>query len=223
MEYPKIKSEIVYDSLGNSLFRVTVTNEDKTVTEKTISYLDYMKLLGDSGFEDRNSYISIGPLPKGYVNAKLNISNPGTFKVMVFYPGEKRAFCYGNYHYFVPFPPLVFTFDCVNGSIRSHHCYATCTDSLTPDTPLMMYPFGNVSDTGSICMGNIETKQLTAICDIDGVVESFFMSETNNDYYSSKNTLPQEQLIQKIKDLQLFPVELLKPDSKNRVVKDVLD
>lgn len=223
MEYPKIKSEIVYDELGNGLFRVTVTNEDKTVIEKTISYPDYMKLLGDNSFEKQTSYISIGSLPKGYVNGKLSISNPASFKVMVFYPGERRAFGYGNYHYFVPFPSLIFIFNCVNGAIRARYCYATCTDDLMPDTPLMMYPFGNVSSTGCICMGNIETKPLKSMRDIDDIVERFFMSKTNNDFYSSKNALPQEQLIQKIKNMQLFPVELLKPDPENRMVKDVFD
>lgn len=215
MSEQSFKSELVRDRLGNALMNVSYTDVDGMTTEKTLSLDDYLMILGNSTFSNRNSCVRIGVLPFHYYDGSISTEDAATFNVILFYKEEKRAVSFGGKHWFVPFPAMVFHFKVLKGNLQWKNCYAVTSDDVNPDMSLMQYPFGNVSAAGAICMGNIQSGRIENICQIEDVVADFFMSETDNDYYASKNStgLKQEQLLEKLSKLEHFPIEWLAPSS----------
>lgn len=215
MREQSFKSELVRDRLGNAIMNVCYTDADGMTVEKTLSMDDYLMILGNATFFNRVSCVRIGVLPSHYYDGSISTEEAGTFNVILFYKEEKRAVSFGGKHWFVPFPAMVFHFKVLKGNLQRKSCYAVISDDVNPDMSLMQYPFGNVSAVGEICMGNIKSGRIEKICQIEDVVADFFMSETNNDYYESKNAtgLKQEQLLEKLCKLEHFPIEWLAPSS----------
>lgn len=210
----KLYSETIPDKLGNYLMRVRLEEDDGTVTEKSVPMDVYLSILKDNTFSNSEELVHIPKLPKHYLDGKIS-SSEDTFSVSLFYPEEKRAMKFGNKHWYVPFPPLVFKFAVNKGVIASKQCVAVIGTG--EDMPVYCYPFGNVSsESGSICMGSISGRNIRRMEDVEDVVADFFMSETNNDYYSDNNATSyrQEELLGRLEKMEHFPVEWLKDTGK---------
>lgn len=206
------------DALGNSVFVCTFNDDSGTVVEKTISFEDYLKILGASATEKKERR-RIGKLPSHYLDAALD---ENSFQVLLFYPAEKRTIVFGRKHWRVPFPNLLFDFTIENGTKKSARCFALGTDCPDADSLLFCYPFGNVNQSGEICYGNIDTGEVT-LETVESLVEDFFMGETNNDYYGDGGNLElpklrQEVLLEKLTHMDAFPCEWLKESSCTKKV-----
>lgn len=225
MGKPCFKSEVVYDCMGNALMRVSYEDENGIVTEKNVTMDTYLSIIKDSTYSNSAPMVRIGRLPKGYVDGLISADSKDTFSVVVAVPADKRALSFGHKHWYVPFPGLIFLFTVSHGNLQKKSCFAYTDKQVSESTELYQYPFGNVSDTGNICMGSVTTQNLTDMCDVESIIDDFFFSETNNDYYSGKNHtgMKQEELLKRLKELDTFPEEWLTKNSKGSLtVKDLL-
>ncbi|AOZ97855.1 hypothetical protein [Butyrivibrio hungatei] len=131
-----------------------------------------------------------------------------------------RVVVFGNKHYHVPFPRLVFKIRVSKGSVVAKKCYALKNGD---DKTLYQYPFGNVSGSGHICTGNIKIEGLDeAVCTFS---EEFFLGKTNNDYYGDgtgrvKPACSQAKLLEKLEKLDVFPEKWL---VKTGTIDDLLE
>ena len=74
-----------------------------------------------------------------------------------------------------------------------------------------MYPFGNVSNAGDICMGNIRVE-ISGMAEALKYVEAFFNGITNRDYTDTsrlKNGWGQMRFLGELQNMEHFPYELL--------------
>ena len=222
MEKPDVsfKSELVLDELGNGLMRVNLGVGGMEET-KLLAIDDYLTLLGDATFSNVKNHIRIGCLPDGFYDGSIASDDPSSFEIVLIKEAQKKAMTYGGRHWYIPFPRLVFYLSVSKGKITDRYCYAIKKDTTNEDTPVYLYPFGNVSPDGSICMGNVITNKLENISMAEKFIADFFMSETSNDYYDKKNQtgLSQSELLYRLKDKEEFPEEWL---TQVGTMKDVL-
>lgn len=224
MKKPCFKSEVVYDMLGNALMRVSYEDENGILVEKNVTMDTYLSIIQDATYSNAASMVRIGRLPNGYMDGFISADSRNTFSVIVQVPAEKRALSFGHKHWYIPFPGLVFLFSVLNGNVQKKCCFAHIEQNVTMDTLLYRYPFGNVSITGDICMGSIKTPTIANIYDVEGIIDDFFCSETNNDYYSTKNRtgMKQEELLKRLSQMEQFPEQWLEKNSDKSTVKDLL-
>lgn len=206
----QFQSELIYDKLGNPLFRCHMETNDGVV-EKSLSVEDYQKVI-NSSITVKRTYVSIGGLPQNYFNAQISSDNEGCFKVLLVYKKQKRALAYGGEHFFIPFPSLMFYLHYEDGLRKESRVFALDTDEPSMDSVLYEYPFGNVNESGGICFGNIKLPKVKCIKDTERIPEEFFLGKTQGDLYHSQNSagLSQGELITYLQDKEEYPVELLK-------------
>lgn len=207
----ELKSELVFDELGNNMMRVTFS-QDGFESIKLLTMDNYLAILGDATFSNAKHHVRIGCLPEGFYDGSISSIDPSTFDAVIIQPAQKRAMSYGGKHWYIPFPRLVFYLSVCNGHVTEKYCFALKNNEpVSKDTLVFTYPFGNVSENGSICMGNVITKNLDQISMTNEFIADFFMSETSNDYYEGKDKtgLSQAELLYRLKEKDEFPEEWL--------------
>ncbi len=198
----KIRMETLWDRRGQMLFKVQLEQTDK-VEVKTLDYASFISLM--SGSASNEMYISLGKIPSGYVDA--DFAGQDTFKVFLQSPAQKRLMIFDKGHYWIPFPGCLFFLDIYHGSLKELFLYTFTDAEIREDTKLYHYPFGNVSETGRVCMGNIYFHDMV-FGDAGKVVEAFFLGKTSSDYYNSRNVGSDYtllQLIHKLEGKKVFP------------------
>ena len=217
----QIKSETRTLTTGDVLVDVTIIQDDGSQVSKSgIALEDYLSLFGDNALKKDKDYVRIGQLPDGYIDGYLG--EQGTFKVAFFVPAAKRGVLYGGMHFYVPFPDLVFAFSVNHGVLYNSLCFAT--DGLSRGASAFHYPFGNVSHSGSICFGNIKKQKCEYPKDTERLVEDFFQSETNNDYFDDSKVsikVTQGKLLEKLSKKDIFPIRWLSPCKSGKKVYTV--
>ena len=86
----------------------------------------------------------------------------------------------------IPFPALLFDLYFKKGHAYDQNVYAVVPNkdgSLSDDSLLYRYPYGNVSKSGDICMGNISVK-CSDISEADKFCEEFFLGIDEGHYYT---------------------------------------
>lgn len=207
----KIQAESLEGKYGEVSMRVSVTTDEGLETLKTVSLGDFVRLFDKSLVPVIEEEYSTMTLPKGAT--KVAQASDDTFRVNVVYEAERRQLVFGKVIYHVPFPRLIFSFDVKKGKAVGKRCFALKPNS----NELYRYPFGNVSADGSICFGSIDLGAVTGGHCIDRIVDDFFHGVTNNDYYKAGETISpnfsQQQLLEKLKNMDTFPTEWLMPAS----------
>lgn len=216
---PLLRSETVYDKMGNILFRVHYETNKGDCIEKTVSFDSYLQILSASAIR-KETLARIGrleQLPRYYYDGSISATQKDSFDVILKIPAAQRVLIYGGRHWHIPMPALLFFFSVREGSIKRQECYALATDTTDSDTALYLYPFGNVSTQSRICFGNITLPKLNGLSDIDMVVDAFLSSETNNDYYYDSDDIAlnnsgkkQGDLLQYLQGKKKFPLQYLK-------------
>lgn len=211
------KSELIFDKLGQALFRCELLRDGK-VSVKNLGFDDYLKLLDDSRETDLQ-YQPIGTIPEHYFAGEIGQMN--SFKVVLVYPGQKRALAYGGEHFYISFPAVAFYFEYRRGTRKEAKCFALSSDAPTSGSLLYHYPFGNVGNGGGICFGNIHLPQVNCMADTEKVVDCFFDSITNTDLYHSQNSagLSQGELITYVSKRKKYPKNMLV--STNSTINDL--
>lgn len=199
----EMTAKSVQNTQGQTLFHVEMKNtETKEMVVKNISTEDYVLLLQKSGIKREEKVRVRGSLlPKGYIDGAFTQNG---FDVVWREEGKQRLFVTTYGRYMIPYPDLIFAISVRNGRVMQDYVFAAVGDTL------YNYPFGNVSSSGSICMGNIDTS--CAATDIGSFAEEFFLGETNHDYVDSEKIKPawsQKQLLEKLQGKKAFPKKWL--------------
>ena len=212
----QMKTELVENAVGQHLFRVEMRDEKGAVISKVISLEDYLSMLETSlKLDVKEDVIRIpkGAIPKGYIDGKFSRSG---YTVIWREPAKKRLFIHKTGHYQIPFPDLVFCLCVENGRMEQKQVFAASKDTL------YRYPFGNVDEDGHICMGNIRVD-LESIGDFS---EAFFLSETNEDYYTPKESIRQNwtqgKLLAELSKKDAFPIRWLN-QAPYKTVQELLE
>ena len=192
---------------GDTLFTVIMEKEDGQVLKKELDLPSFMHLLDTSKVVEEN-YVALSRdmIPEGYIDG--HFASPLTYTCVWEVKGKVRQLVYDAKnadgkvkHYSLPFPDLVFALSVKGGVRQSFSCFA----KKEGDTALFHYPFGNVSDSGGVCMGSIATKNVTP-CQIE---EDFFLGVTNNDYYTGMRRCGMEwsqtRLFKELKGKDKYP------------------
>lgn len=208
------------DKVGNIYFAVSYEGEQGETIVRYLSYPQLLKLLNDSHIEEQ-TYVSLGQVPEGYIDS--NICTDGRGSVRVYVParprvmlidinGEKvpRAFR-------IPMPPMIFQIEFGGKRFGGKCCIVKGSYEEVKnkyyDNVLVgyYYPFGNVSETLSICMGNINYDVPAAI-DASNYIDAFFDGITNEHYIVKSRVRSgkfQMELLGSLDGKKVFPDEEL--------------
>lgn len=212
-----LKTEIVENACGQQMFHVEMRTAQGAVVSKNLSIEDYLHLLGSSlclEVEEDEIRIPARILPNGYIDGKFTKSG---YTVVWREKAEKRLFVHKSGHYQIPFPDLIFVLSVKDGSVRKKCVFSAVKDNL------YRYPFGNVDEAGSICMGNIHVN-------MDNMADfstEFFMGETNEDYFvpggSIKPKWSQGRLLAEAAKHETFPTRWLSKETPYETVGKLLE
>ncbi len=213
----KIVSETVQSETGQVFFRTTVASDMSVdisgikgkATTRTLPVDEYGELLSLSMRVDKNPYFHVPkefyPGADGYIDGY--IGEDGWIAVWRV-KGIKRLLVHSSGHYMVPFPDLIFLVKAGKNNVEG---YVWAIDD---KDWVYRYPFGNVSTTGAICMGNIN---LSDVPGAEAFTEEFFLGKTNNDYFGIgthiKPKYSQQELLRRLEKKDRFPKRWL-VDSK---------
>lgn len=212
------------DKAGNMYFKMYAKGKGNTGIIKTLTYEQMMEALSKN-YQKEPVSIPIGKLPEGYLDAVA--TEGGIKKVRIYVPAQKRVFLLRvsgqkmPMVFKIPMPPMVFNIEeNSNGHFHGDCCIVEgCYEEVKKayyDGELKgyLYPFGNVSDRGSICMGNIHIS-MDSLCDASIYVDAFFDGITNHDYVDESRVSTGKGQMELLKDLNgkdEFPLTWLKED-----------
>lgn len=213
-----IISKTYFDQLGNLFFDVAV-HENGTIVEKRIPAEDYLALFKDS-LRSEEKFIKIPKLPENIMAAQVSSMREDTFQAVVLYKAERRAFCFMGQHYLIPMPALIAQIHVEKGVRKKTCLFALTTDEPKQDTPLMYYPFGNVSDSGLCCYGNIVVKEMNNVLYAPAVLDAFLYGDTNGDHWHEKKVkkgTSQGDLVELLAKRKTFPTKWLVESNRGTV------
>lgn len=204
----KISSRTFVDEWGMLCFDVEVEEEDGSIMAKRLSVDDYLCLFQES-VQKKKSYVAVPRLPKEVVWAAMT-DEPDTFKAVILLPEASRPVFYcGQIIESVPFPALCAFVEVEGGRRMNTKLFAIKT--MEKNAELFRYPFGNVSQDGRCCFGNIVVDKLRDAGESLRVTEAFLTGETNNDLWESiGNYSSQGNLFEDLHGKKRFPKNLLK-------------
>ena len=218
-----LESKLVTSKNGVCMFRIRFEKSDGTTVEKTVSLEDYVSIIRNASVEvQKEEYYSLTNLPENVYSVAATGSKD-TFRVTMFVPGKVRGVTFCNsFIYRVPYPNLVMKICVVKGKMVGSQIFAVKDDTLSPDTELYQYPFGNVDTSGLACWGSID-RTCKRVEEVPNLIERFFEAGTNNHYYEagvtiSKNLSLSEQYT-KLERLKKYPDNYLV--STGRKLKDI--
>ena len=224
-----LESSLVFDTFHQPFFRVLCTFEDDSQIQKTISFKDYQNLICDGVKEQKEQYTEIFSLPKFFYKGGVT-TKENNFWVSFFVPkGMHQWACSATNEFLnIPYPNLFFVIEVNKGNVVQKNVYAVADDVPTESSLLYLYPYGNVSSDGNICMGNCITA-LDSISISDAFVEAFFLGKDAGHYYKGgifvKPDVPLRELVSLVTKKHCFPTEWLMPskmyDGKQRTIASV--
>lgn len=185
----------------------------KKVTKKRISFDNFVNIINESTIQSEK--MRIGKIPTGYYDGIIDVN--GNYECLVVIPEGIKPLIYYDKTYIIPFPNLLFFFQVKNFILTSSKVFALKSQNINDNTLVYRYPFGNVSEEGSICWGlknnqKIESKH-NSMKDVEEFISMFFGSPTNDDHWMSKRVkekyVTQRCLIESLVKESRFPSELL--------------
>lgn len=222
----QLQSKTLRSDAGLVCFKVDLVDGNEVLQSKTMSIDDYITLI--SGAERRTERpitVALGEIPEGMVDGYASPIE-GTLGAIIRVPAHKQQFSLtvdknisesGVKSFFMPLPNLIYLITYSSGVRKSFDCY--CYKEWEGlETKLMQYPFGNVSSSGSICMGKIvvDEEDKTSFMGLRRIIESSLYGITNNDYLTDgrvrlKERYTQYDFCKKLVDenVDVFPHELL--------------
>lgn len=211
----EIISKSVTDDFGNLMMDVTIKS-DGEILHKVIGVEDYLQMFSKN-IENKAHFVEVPRLPETVVSAYMDSERADSFKAIVRYPAEKRAFSFMGQQMLLPFPALHARIVVEKGVRKETQLYAI-KDLDAKEPILCQYPFGNVNSYGGgCCYGNIVIQNLKDVSYAPSVLDAFLFGETNNDLWGSKRVKngagaffeTQGDLIEALKGLDSFPEEWL--------------
>ena len=204
-----IEAKSFIDEDGNLFFDVGF-QDGKELIEKRLSVSTFIALL-DGNLREEEKYVVFPKLASNVYAAKISSSDKSSFDCLSIYKAEKRAFSIAGELLRIPFPTLLMHTRIRNGARNELHIFALDTDEPDDHSLVYEYPFANVYKDGSVCMGNIVSRQVSSIKEIDTIFDDFICGITNDHLYHLQNKLglTQLELVNHIKEKDTYPKELL--------------
>ena len=211
---------------GEVTARVCIEFTDSTVDAKTMSFEDYCTLFLGA----KKEALSFSRLsePSKYFYDGMVSQKEDSFKVQLLVPAGKHQMVSQHYDFadIIPYPALLFNLVFSEGRAIRKDCYAVVPDKngrLTEDSVLYRYPYGNVSDAGSICMGSISVK-CNSLTEADKFCEEFFLGIDEGHYYTPEVMISKNwnlgRLYNEVLKKEKFPTSWLVPNG--RTYKDIM-
>ena len=225
-----LESTLVFDRFHQPFFKVSCTFEDGSQIQKTISFTDYQKLMSVGVKEVKELYRDVPSLPKYFYKGGVT-TKADCFWVSFFVPKGMHQIGIVSTNEFlcIPYPNLFFVIEVNKGNVMSKKVYAVADDIPADDSKLYLYPYGNVSDNGGICMGSCITE-LKSFANSDVFVDAFFLGKDAGHYYKrgqwAKPDVPLRELISLVEKKGVFPAEWLMPsmdEKKQRTIQSVTE
>lgn len=221
MENNRIESKTIRSQSGMVKMLVSFYDGEKLLEQTVMGLDDYISLLqGAVRRVDAPTSVMLGTVPRTLYDGFVT-NEAGTLGGIFYLPPEKRQFVLAavgdeaRQSYYMPMPGLVYSLVCSKGNKRSMKCFAY-KEWAGDDTVLYCYPFGNVSDEGSVCMGTVNraSDKMKTFVDLDEYIEDSLYGVTNSDYLRGNKVrlstdATQHQFCDCYKDHEVFPNELL--------------
>lgn len=226
-----LKSESCRSMQGLVKMRVSLYDKGSLVKQTVMGLTDYISMLQRSvKREEAPTTLMVGEIPQGFVDGAVS-DIPGTLGAIIYVPPQKRQFLLDESGerkkaaYFMPMPGLVYMCVSNHGNIHTFRCYVF-KEWEGDKTKLYHYPFGNVSDSGSICMGSVKKVKISDFMDIRKNIEQSLTAVTNRDYLDSglcrtSVTVTQHELCDQVSKMDEFPSEILLENTELPTVKDL--
>lgn len=228
--------EIIFDDQLNreqclKCAHVTIINTEMDVKEERLVTIDsLMKAFGSSIIKE-TEMVPLGRMPFGYFDGAIRMEQ-GKFsaEVVAVLPASKQIVTYEKTKYDICMPSLVFSFKVQEERLAETKVFTIKDDIPKEKSRLYRYPFGNVFDSGSVCWGNNCIPRIKDLKGLEMIMTLFIQSPCNDDLYNSEKCigvkeLPLRQLLQNLKDKNVFPEEYLRPiknQKKAVTIKDVM-
>ncbi len=208
------------DKAGNTYFIVSYDDERGMNFVKYLSYTQLLELLSNSYVEEK-TYMSLGRIADGYIDS--TICTDGSGSVRLYVPASPRVILLNipkrklPRAFQIPMPPMLFQIRFGGQRFGGKCCIVTGSYEETVDQYYggkligYQYPFGNVSDSAEICMGNI-SYDIQAIIDAPKYVDAFFDGITSEHYMGTsrvKSGKHQMELLGFLEKCEVFPYEEL--------------
>lgn len=159
-----------------------------------------------------SKFVSIGKLPEGFKDLRIDVNNPGTFEIDLTTPSGVYVVNYMGKEMKIPFPKLFFTVRVAHSQITKASVWA-----INKSGQMCHYPFGNVYTDGHICWGGYRFPKVANAFQTGIVPRQFFSLGTNNDLWSEQRIVPKtdkdnilSQFYKRLRTLAEFPDECLK-------------
>lgn len=225
----QIISKTVRSQSGMVKMMVSLFDGESLLEQTVMSIDDYISLLqGAVRRVDAPTSVELGLIPQGLYDGFVT-NRKGTLGGIFYIPPQKHQFILAptdfqpRRAYYLPMPGLVYSLIFNNECQRSMSCFAF-KEWKGDDTVLYQYPFGNVSSSGSVCMGSIKSVKGSTFMDLREHIENSLNGVTSGDYLGGQSKVrlatdaTQYQFCDSIAELDEFPMELLLESEKMATV-----
>lgn len=213
----------------------TLRKGDQDIIQRVMSLDDYATLIqGATKRKKTNAIFRIGEIPEQMVDGYISNCD-GKLGGVFRFPAAFHQFVLaatGNERrrsYFLPMPNMVFSISAVSGTLRKFYCF--CYKEWNgQDTVLYSYPFGNVSEDGSVCMGTINSPKngmIKTFEDLNNIIEESLCGVTNTDYLTDNMVrlacnVTQHTFCDSISNEKEFPHHLLLESPNYHTVEQMM-
>lgn len=176
--------KISEESPGEAL--LTQKNDNGSVEEKKVAIYDLLSFFQThiNRFDARAGEVMM--IPEWLSFIRFYPGNEIHYSAGICVPAGKRLFSYHKERMILPFPGLLFVLEVVGKRLHGGKCFAL-SGPFKKGAALYVYPFGNVEvNSGRICFGSNQLPPIESFDDLHKVIELFFGSETNDDYFNIK-------------------------------------
>ncbi|MCL2047394.1 MAG: hypothetical protein FWG87_01590 [Defluviitaleaceae bacterium] len=176
--------------------------KDGVISYKAITPSSLLSCISKSMLRDG---VRSGLLPKNCLS--VNTLDNGERDVIILHPEDRATISYfGTQYTDFPLPRLLFGFN-ISDEGRISKCRLGVVgneSNLKPSTPMLVYPFSNVSDT-RLCIGNNSLPRIQSLHTLGSLTYHILSMDNNNDHFRAANNklgLEMRDLLELLKDKQ---------------------
>lgn len=244
----QLEARTLRSDAGQVVWQCVLRDGDTVITQRVMGVDDFITLIkGAQRSVATATTFPIGMVPEGMVTGYTS-TDASTFGAIIRVPAQKHQFVLAETgvnnvnrtsfmtettdnkraSFFLPMPNLIYAGHVKDGALNALYCF-TYKEWCGEDTILYQYPFGNVSSSGSVCMGTVSNDTPLRSCiDLRNVIEASLDGETNGDYLTYGKVrlavdATQHDFCNSIKDDDEFPHHLLLEHPKTTTVKQLIE
>lgn len=202
---------------GKSVVDVLMTR-DGVETYRRIPLVEFVNLIARrTVIQEEVSSYDYGSTLDIRGNVLYTCSNTkGDLGVVLEVPKGRHFFSAFDKSYMLPFPRLIIALALSKDGARKFFKIFSSKD-LSKNSTLYLYPFGNVSKTGDVCMGStsydVDSAKNATFSDVQKVVDAFFSGKTSGHFYTAGATvgvcMELPDFVNYVNSLKEFPEDIL--------------